>query len=123
GGVFDVLTLHALSRLRGRLMDAAAGDGGAMLAVQAPLAEIEAMLRDEALDLTVANRNAPRQVVLSGHTAEISRAEQALAARQLAARRLPVAAAFHSPLVAAVQRPFRETLEDVAFQTPRVPVF
>ena len=73
--------------------------------------------------MTVANRNAPRQLVLSGLKTEIARAETAFEQRRLVCRRLLVSAAFHSPLVAQVQRPFRETLEEVAFHSPTLPVY
>ncbi len=122
-GVFDAKALHALSGLRGRLMDAVAGDRGAMMAVQATLQEVEAVLAAESLDLTMANRNAPRQFVLSGKKSEISRAEAAFGQRKLACRLLSVAAAFHSPLVAEVEQPFREALEQVDFRTPNVPIY
>jgi acyl transferase domain-containing protein/acyl carrier protein len=125
-GCYDAPTLHTISRLRGRLMaerGEADGDPGAMLAVHAPLEAIEGLIRGERLDLVVANKNAPSQSVLSGPTAEVERAAAAFAARQVRTTRLPVAAAFHSELVADAQRPFREALERVAFRPPRLPVF
>src|SRR5262249_39741376 len=71
-GRFNEHDLYTLSRLRGQLMaDRRTGDPGAMLAVLAPLADIEAVVAREKLNLVVANRNAPRQAVLSGATAEI----------------------------------------------------
>ena len=70
-----------------------------MLAVRAGLAEVEKVITAESLDLVVANRNAPAQVVLSGATDEIERASGALRVRQIDARRLPVSAACHAPLV------------------------
>ena len=70
-GRIDARTLASLARLRGRLMADRAdpGDGGAMLAVMAPLDRVEAVVRDERLDVVVANKNAPRQAVLSGPAA------------------------------------------------------
>ena len=104
-GRYDDATLFALSRLRGRLMAEGEGDRGGMLAVQAPLAEIEKALREEHLDLVVANKNAPLQSVLSGRTDEIRRAADKLTARGLKNVVLPVAAAFHSARRRAA-RPF-----------------
>ena len=122
-GRFDEKTLHALSGLRGRLMAAGGGDLGTMLAVMAPLAELETLVAEEKLDLVIANRNAPEQNVLSGATGEIARAEKVLAARGLKAVRLPVAAAFHSPLVTQALAPFSKALKAVAFSKPAVPVY
>jgi acyl transferase domain-containing protein len=113
----------ALSVLRGRLMAAAeGGDAGAMLAVLAPLDDITRVLAEEGLDLVLANRNAPAQTVLSGPTPVIDKAEAAFAARRLMTRRLAVAAAFHSPLVAGARGPLRTALEEVAFR-PGAAVF
>ncbi len=123
-GCFDDEALHTISRLRGHLMASYHGDdAGSMLAVHAPLETIVSMLRDESLDLVVANRNAPAQSVLSGRRGEIERAAACFDRRRLRHTRLPVAAAFHSPLVAQAREPFRDALRDVKFQTAQSPVF
>ena len=106
-----------LSVLRGRLMsDASSTNGGAMLAVQAPSASVLAILEEERLDLTVANRNAPNQTVLSGPDEMIGRAAAALTSRGIRHQRLAVGAAFHSPAVAAAVRPFADALVSAAWQ-------
>lgn len=109
---------------RGRLMQEAAertGDGG-MLAVRArdreALEEVAA-----ASGVTVANDNAPDQVVLSGPVAGIEAAAAALAERGMRATRLPVAAAFHSPSMRDAVEPFREVVESVELHEPSVPVW
>ncbi|MFI5363300.1 MAG: SDR family NAD(P)-dependent oxidoreductase, partial [Elusimicrobiota bacterium] len=122
-GRYDEKTLHSLSGLRGRLMASGKGDLGSMLAVQASLADVEKAVAEEGLDLVIANRNAPAQNVLSGATAEIVKAEKLLAARGLKCVRLPVAAAFHSPLVAPALAPFAKALKDVPFPKGGVPVY
>jgi acyl transferase domain-containing protein len=123
-GCFDAASLHRLSRLRGQLMaEVREGDAGAMLAVHADANQIESAIRDEQLDLIIANRNSPLQSVLSGATTEIERAAKVLSGRQLRTTRLPVAAAFHSPLVAGAETPFRAALESIRFQAAQLPVF
>jgi acyl transferase domain-containing protein/NAD(P)-dependent dehydrogenase (short-subunit alcohol dehydrogenase family)/acyl carrier protein len=123
-GRLSVDELVKLSRLRGKLMAAQAGpDAGGMLAVFAPLADIETTIRGDGLKVTVANKNAPAQTVLSGPTAEIDRAERVFAAKGVRCTKLPVAAAFHSPLVAAAAAPFRAALNDVPFPAGRHSVF
>ncbi len=123
-GRFAPADLYSLSRLRGRLMgERRSGDSGTMLAVLAPLPAIEAVLAEHKLDLVIANRNAPKQSVLSGSTAEIERAQQVLGEAKLKSVRLPVAAAFHSPFVADAAVPFRAALEGVEFGRGSVPVF
>jgi acyl transferase domain-containing protein/NAD(P)-dependent dehydrogenase (short-subunit alcohol dehydrogenase family)/acyl carrier protein len=98
--------LFRLSRLRGELM--AGQDRGAMVAVAAPLAEIEAAI--EGLDVVLANRNSPRQGVLSGRRPEL---EKALARLSGSARWLPVSGAFHSPLMESAREPFARALQEV----------
>ncbi|MDH3455119.1 MAG: acyltransferase domain-containing protein, partial [Desulfuromonadales bacterium] len=100
GGYFDVAALHELSRLRGELMAAGEGDRGSMLAVSAPLDQVEAFLKTSGLQLVLANRNTPEQGVLSGATGEIEKAASLLDAQGLRYKQLAVAAAFHSELVA-----------------------
>ena len=116
--------LVKLSRLRGRLMaEQRAGDPGGMLAVFAPLDDIEAVIASAQLQVVVANKNAPNQTVLSGSSADIAAADSAFTERQIRSVRLPVSAAFHSPLVADAAVPFREALESVAFPDGTRPVF
>ncbi len=122
-GCIDETDLHTLSRLRGRLMAGDGGDKGSMLAVPAPLATVEKVIAEEGLDLVIANRNAPAQAVLSGKSSEIDRAATIFAARNLTAKKLPVAAAFHSPLVADAAEPFLAALEKIEFHKGEFPVF
>jgi [acyl-carrier-protein] S-malonyltransferase len=74
-------------------------------------------------ELTVANDNAPGQVVLSGASDALSEARRAVRADGLKAIRLPVAGAFHSPLMAGAAEKFRGELDAVAFRQPTLPVF
>jgi [acyl-carrier-protein] S-malonyltransferase len=108
---------------RGRLMQEAAeqtGDGG-MLAVRArERAPVEEVASETGLSL--ANDNAPDQLVLSGALAALDRAGELLAERKIRAKRLPVAGAFHSPLMGPAVEPFRELVERTEVREPRVPV-
>ena len=109
---------------RGRLMQEAAeetGDGG-MIAVRArgdrgPIYEVA-----ERTGLSVANDNAPDQLVLSGATTALDEAETALSERRVRAKRLPVAGAFHSPLMEPAVEPFRAIVGETEIGTPNVPV-
>ncbi|QDU22137.1 type I polyketide synthase [Urbifossiella limnaea] len=123
-GRLSAADLFTLSRLRGELMAKGRdGDAGAMLAVFAPAADIDAVIRRESLNVVVANRNAPAQTVLSGGTAEIERAAGAFAAARVKCARLPVAAAFHSAFVADAAGPLREALNAVELAAGAAPVF
>jgi [acyl-carrier-protein] S-malonyltransferase len=110
---------------RGRLMQEAAeqtGDGG-MTAVRAREDNREAIAEvAAATDVAIANDNAPDQLVLSGALDALDRAEADLKERGIRAKRLPVAGAFHSPLMQPAIEPFRAVVEEIEFSEPRVPV-
>ena len=122
-GRFDETALHTLSRLRGNLMVKGNSDKGSMLAVSATPEIIEEVIAEEKLDLVIANRNAPAQAVLSGASREIERAAAIFAARKLPCKQLPVAAAFHSSLVADASVPFLAALQGIEFSAARIPVY
>ena len=124
-GRIDAAALHQLSNLRGRLMASnnGGGDRGAMLAVQADESAVQDFLREDDGQLVVANRNSPKQFVLSGPVEQIRRALDSLAKRAIRSRLLQVSAAFHSPLVADARAPFADALEGIAFDKGRMPVY
>lgn len=82
-GRIDDRSLAVLAEQRGAIMASCAeeGDKGAMLAVFAPLEQVSALLREHGLDVIIANKNAPRQCVLSGPAGEIERVQRLLAER------------------------------------------
>uniref|UniRef100_C6E970 Polyketide-type polyunsaturated fatty acid synthase PfaA n=1 Tax=Geobacter sp. (strain M21) TaxID=443144 RepID=C6E970_GEOSM len=122
-GRLDESALHALSRLRGELMGAGKGDKGSMLAVSAPLSKIAEVVAAEKLDLVIANKNAPSQAVLSGACAQIKRAVELFKGRGLTCKELPVAAAFHSTLVADAATPFLAALAKIEMHKAKIQVF
>src|SRR5262249_20334087 len=124
-GRIDEWALVQLSLRRGALMaDCGRGqDPGAMLAAFASCEELADFIREHHLDLVIANKNAPRQCVLSGPGVEIDRASKLLAECRVTTRPLSVSAAFHSRFVAQSQVAFRETLGKIDLQPGRIPVF
>jgi [acyl-carrier-protein] S-malonyltransferase len=107
--------------LRGKLM-AEADDAGSMLAlVGATEEDSEAIAA--AAGVTVANDNAPGQVVLSGPREALARAEEEARERGRRALPLDVAGAFHSPAMEPAVEPFKAALDDAPVHEPRFPVF
>jgi [acyl-carrier-protein] S-malonyltransferase len=112
---------------RGRLMAGIQSERpGAMAAIIGPSGEEVQRLCDEASHagvVTVANLNAPTQTVASGEEAGVMRlidlAREAGAKRAL---RLQVGAAFHSELMIPVYERLRETIEQVSFSDPQIPL-
>jgi [acyl-carrier-protein] S-malonyltransferase len=123
-GAVDVEEGLRLVVLRGRLMaDAAArssSDGG-MLALLGGTPEAAAELAAKH-DLTVANDNAPGQVVLSGERDQIKGLSRIARSEGFKSMVLDVAGAFHSPAIAEAEEPFLEALHDVDWQPTSVPV-
>ena len=117
------MELYQLSRRRGELMARGDGDHGSMLAVAAELEWVKQFLRTHDLDLVVANHNAPEQAVLSGVTYEIERAQDLLSREGVRVKRLAVAAAFHSSLVAQAGAPFAESLTSIELTGSDVTVY
>ena len=115
----------ALTHARGRAMAPPTGpafDAGAMLAVSAELASVQAIIT-QVSGVTVANLNARDQVVLAGPTAAISQVRHLLKAAGHSATPLPVSAAFHTPLVGHAHAPFSRAVHACAFIPPSVPVY
>ncbi len=122
-GALPQESLLELSEARATaILDAAGGDPGTMAAVAAAPERVrEAIAQLEGV--TIANHNGPEQTVIAGSEKAVARALEALAERSIAARRISVACAFHSPIVAGGVSAFARALESVPFAAPRVPVY
>ncbi|RST55768.1 type I polyketide synthase [Variovorax sp. MHTC-1] len=115
-GVFSLEDALALVAARGRLLQATTP--GAMLAVSLPEAELQPWL-GAGCDLAAVN--AAGLCVLSGPHAAIDAAEQGLAQRGAAARRLHVSHAFHSALVEPALAEFESLLRRIDMRAPDIP--
>jgi len=122
-GVLAVDDLLPLSAARAAAVLAAAGDDpGGMAAVAAPADEVARVVAG--VDgLVVANHNSPVQTVVSGSEPALAEALARLAAAGLQSKRLPVACAFHSPVVAGAAATFATALADVDVAESAFPVW
>jgi [acyl-carrier-protein] S-malonyltransferase len=122
-GAIDELDALKLVVLRGRLMaeSGAANGGGTMLAVLKGTPARAAALAARH-GVTLANDNAPDQVVLSGARQDLEGAGNDARAQGMRALMLDVAGAFHSPQMAGAVGPFRAALAQADFRAPDVPV-
>ncbi|MER6526827.1 SDR family oxidoreductase [Streptomyces sp. NPDC001508] len=125
-GVLGPEELLWCSRARADSVLAAAGDDpGTMAAVIASASQVTAALEKAgaADSVVVANHNSPRQTVISGPTDEVETAVERLRAQGLKAKRIPVACAFHSDVVAAAGDTFAATLASVPLKAPSIRVW
>ncbi|MFD8982196.1 SDR family NAD(P)-dependent oxidoreductase [Streptomyces sp. NPDC059564] len=121
-GVYGTADLLRLSgRRAGAILAAAGDDPGAMAAVAAAPEEVRELV--ERAGCVVANHNAPRQCVISGPTAAVSAAVDALRGAGLSAELLSVACAFHSPVVAGAAADLTTELAGTALAAATVPVW
>ncbi|MGW0212327.1 type I polyketide synthase, partial [Streptomyces sp. NPDC003233] len=125
-GALDPETLLDLSAERaGAILAAAGDDPGTMAAVGAPAETVVRTLHTTGApaSVVVANLNSPEQTVISGPAADVEAAVRLLRDAGLGARRIPVACAFHSPLVAAAGERFAKILADRTVRPPEFPVW
>ena len=73
--------------------------------------------------ISVANSNAPQQTVIAGSEDRLEAAMKRCQERGVRARRLPVACAFHSPLVAPAREPLGRPWRRFGCKPPRRPVY
>jgi [acyl-carrier-protein] S-malonyltransferase len=123
----DLATTARLLRLRGQAMQAAVPVGiGAMAAILKLDFDAVAKIAEQAAQgeiCTVANDNAPGQVVLSGHKAAIERASELVKAAGGRAMPLPVSAPFHCPLMRPAADAMANALGKVNLRAPLLPVY
>ena len=126
-GVISLADAVRLVRERGRQMQASGqGRSGAMAAIigldDSRIPELLALGEGHG-SVTIANRNSPGQIVVSGDRAAV---EAAVAgAKDLGARRgilLPVSVAAHSSLMAEAAEGMARVLAPIAFAEPTIPL-
>ncbi len=103
------------------MADAAAREPGGMVAILGGDADDVAALAGE-LGLSVANDNAPGQIVLSGPSDAVAQAAQRAGEIDARGRQLDVGGAFHSPLMAPAADALREALNATDIGDPAFPV-
>ncbi|WP_432015785.1 acyltransferase domain-containing protein, partial [Streptomyces cucumeris] len=93
----------------------------AMLAVRASEADVLPLLEGHD-GVGVAAVNGPSSVVISGAEAEVAVVVGHLEQRGVRTRKLRVSHAFHSPLMEPMLAEFRQTVERLRYEVPRIPL-
>jgi [acyl-carrier-protein] S-malonyltransferase len=123
GGSISIEDGLWLAVRRGRLMQevADAQPPGGMLALLGDESETRRIAT--AHFLTVANDNAPGQLILSGPTEDLTAATEEAKAARLKAMPLAVSGAFHTQAMAPAVPELRAALARIDVRPPRIPVF
>ncbi len=111
-GALDEEALLRIAALRGRTM-AAHSSSGTMASIAAPAETVERLLLG--VPVVVAGHNGPAQTVVAGTVEDVDQACRLAARAGLAATRLAVSHAFHSPLVAPAAGAFAAQLRAERF--------
>lgn len=123
-GVFEEEKLVDLSIQRAHaILDSVEdGDPGTMLAVSITQERLHPIL-EKVEGCYPVNYNAPSQCVVAGSTIAINNLMEVLKQEGISAKKLEVACAFHSPLVAKSKGLYDAVLKDIPFQEMQIPVW
>lgn len=126
-GALSLTDAAKLLKLRGRSMQAAVPSGeGAMAALLgAEMEQVEKAVEAGGREgvVSIANDNAPGQIVISGAKAAVEAALEAAKAEGVRkAMLLNVSAPFHCPLMLPAAEAMRDALAEVEIKAPSVPV-
>ena len=122
-GVFTFRDAVEAVAVRGREMARVSiADPGLMMSLPADARVVEEVLAEVDGYVVAANKNSPKQTVISGETSAVKKAGELFKARGIDGTILPVSAAFHSGVVAPAREPFMKTLERLTVNPPSIPV-
>lgn len=123
-GVFEEEKLVDLSikRAQSILNSVEGGDPGSMIAVSSTRENLQPILAQVEGCYPV-NYNAPTQCVVAGSTEAINKLMEVLKQERISAKKLEVACAFHSPLLAKSKGLYQAVLENVPFNEMQIPVW
>lgn len=123
-GVFEEEKLVDLSikRAQSILNSVEGGDPGSMIAVSSTRENLQPILAQVEGCYPV-NYNAPTQCVVAGSTEAINKLMEVLKQERISAKKLEVACAFHSPLLAKSKGLYQTVLENVLFNEMQIPVW
>jgi enediyne polyketide synthase len=119
-GALDKSELLRLVALRGSaMMVTGGGTNGGMLSIAADAEKVRALIAEVGGQLTIANYNAPTQIVVSGASDALESLSQLCAVSEIPTTRLDVSGPFHSPMMEGAQRRLREVLPAQRWRDPQ----
>lgn len=122
-GVFTFRDALEAVSVRGREMARVSiADPGLMMSIPADARLVEEVLAKVDGYVVAANKNSPKQTVISGETRAVNEARELFRAMGLEGVVIPVSAAFHSGVVAPAREPFMKTLNKLPVNSPEIPI-
>jgi acyl transferase domain-containing protein/acyl carrier protein len=114
--------LEAVSARGREMTNLSIEDKGLMVAVFAPLDQIEQTLKTIDGYVVVANINSYSQAVIGGASKPVRQALEAFQKAGYEAVELPVSHAFHTSIIAPASEPLRRMMERLRLQSPQLPI-
>jgi enediyne polyketide synthase len=123
GKAFDFETLIKLAAVRGQLMANRADRPGAMIHLNCDAATAMQLIESVSGSVSIANRNAPDQTVLSGDPVALQSILDSAKVLGIQGGLLPVSNAFHSEYMEEAAAAFAKTLAQATVKKPLVKFF
>ncbi|AUS99076.1 beta-ketoacyl synthase [Nostoc sp. CENA543] len=121
-GVFDIESGLKLVVQRANLIGELPADEGAMAAVFLDEKSVRQLCKNQGIKVAIAAINAEQHTVISGEQTIIQHLCEHFTNAGVKVRQLKVSHAFHSPLIAPVCTEFRNTLQEIDFAKPQIPI-
>jgi malonyl CoA-acyl carrier protein transacylase len=120
-GVFSLEEGLKLAAKRGRLMQALTSDG-MMAVVLTDEERVAAAVATHTEKVAIAAVNGPKNIVISGQREAVQAVIDQLQSQGVAVQPLNVSHAFHSPLMEPMLDVFEQTVRQVQFKAPHIPL-
>jgi len=112
-----------ISRARAQaILSAVSTEPGVMLAANTDVKEVENLISNID-DVFVANHNTQTQFVFAGTTTGIKKLKKKMDSVKIANQMLPVACAFHSPIISGAKANFADEISKFDFEEPTISVW
>ncbi|CCI31025.1 type I polyketide synthase [Microcystis sp. T1-4] len=119
--VFSLEDAVKLVAKRGQLIQNLPANG-TMAMVALPADSIVPYLDSYQQKVVIATRNSPQNTVISGESIAVNQIVEMLRLQGIATKILSVSHAFHSPLMVSIIEEFAETVKQVTFNVPQIPL-
>ncbi|MEM0924964.1 MAG: beta-ketoacyl synthase N-terminal-like domain-containing protein, partial [Planctomycetota bacterium] len=117
-GAISLRDVIRFAKLRSEAVCLHGGAPGAMLSVRSEPSRLMSILQDAGNACVITHQNSPQQTVVAGSLDDVRLAKQALKEAGIAAIRLSVPAAFHTPGMRAARDVLRTQQQSLVFRAP-----